>query len=178
MCVYVGAAPFSIVVRTSADTLGPHYEDGDNYRSLCCVFRFLPVQWPRQRRCLAFTSQKSTGVTMAVASARPSPPVRGSQTAVDTKRRSGSVLGKMSFLIVSIYIVLIWGLFECMWIKCAMGSVTSHGVWMLWLFVLRLSEDRVGDICNACVLLVKRWKKLPNGSKKNWNHVSYFWWQK
>lgn len=37
---------------------------------------------------------------------------------------------------------------------------------------LRLSEDRVGDICNACVLLVKRWKKLPNGSKKNWNHVS------
>ena len=35
----------------------------------------------------------------------------------------------------------------------------------------RLSEDRVGDICNACVLLVKRWKKLPNGSKKNWNHV-------
>lgn len=34
-----------------------------------------------------------------------------------------------------------------------------------------LSEDRVGDICNACVLLVKRWKKLPHGSKKNWNHV-------
>lgn len=37
----------------------------------------------------------------------------------------------------------------------------------------RLSEDRVGDICNACVLLVKRWKKLPHGSKKNWNHVSH-----
>ncbi|XP_077057762.1 SIN3-HDAC complex associated factor, like [Siphateles boraxobius] len=34
-----------------------------------------------------------------------------------------------------------------------------------------LAEDRVGDICNACVLLVKRWKKLPHGSKKNWNHV-------
>ncbi|KAI5101334.1 family with sequence similarity 60, member A isoform 2 [Silurus meridionalis] len=34
-----------------------------------------------------------------------------------------------------------------------------------------LSEDRVGDICNACVLLVKRWKKLPHGSKKNWSHV-------
>uniref|UniRef100_A0AAV2LN63 Signal peptide, CUB and EGF-like domain-containing protein 2 n=1 Tax=Knipowitschia caucasica TaxID=637954 RepID=A0AAV2LN63_KNICA len=34
-----------------------------------------------------------------------------------------------------------------------------------------LSEERVGDICNACVLLVKRWKKLPHGSKKNWNHV-------
>lgn len=34
-----------------------------------------------------------------------------------------------------------------------------------------LAEDRVGDICNACVLLVKRWKKLPLGSKKNWNHV-------
>ncbi|XP_056454040.1 SIN3-HDAC complex-associated factor-like [Gadus chalcogrammus] len=34
-----------------------------------------------------------------------------------------------------------------------------------------LSESRTGDICNACVLLVKRWKKLPVGSKKNWNHV-------
>ncbi|CAJ1055755.1 Hypothetical predicted protein, partial [Xyrichtys novacula] len=34
-----------------------------------------------------------------------------------------------------------------------------------------LAEVRYGDICNACVLLVKRWKKLPAGSKKNWNHV-------
>ncbi|KAG9332086.1 hypothetical protein JZ751_016152 [Albula glossodonta] len=34
-----------------------------------------------------------------------------------------------------------------------------------------LCETRSGDICNACVLLVKRWKKLPVGSKKNWNHV-------
>lgn len=31
---------------------------------------------------------------------------------------------------------------------------------------------RSGEICNACVLLVKRWKKLPVGTKKNWNHVS------
>ncbi|KAM4748687.1 SIN3-HDAC complex-associated factor [Rhinophrynus dorsalis] len=34
-----------------------------------------------------------------------------------------------------------------------------------------IHESRTGDICNACVLLVKRWKKLPKGSKKNWNHV-------
>ncbi|KAM8883408.1 SIN3-HDAC complex-associated factor-like [Synchiropus picturatus] len=34
-----------------------------------------------------------------------------------------------------------------------------------------LGEVRCGDICNACVLLVKRWKKLPAGTKKNWNHV-------
>ncbi|XP_028673717.1 SIN3-HDAC complex-associated factor [Erpetoichthys calabaricus] len=34
-----------------------------------------------------------------------------------------------------------------------------------------LHETRSGEICNACVLLVKRWKKLPVGSKKNWNHV-------
>lgn len=34
-----------------------------------------------------------------------------------------------------------------------------------------LCETRTGEICNACVLLVKRWKKLPIGSKKNWNHV-------
>ncbi|OCT86074.1 SIN3-HDAC complex-associated factor [Xenopus laevis] len=34
-----------------------------------------------------------------------------------------------------------------------------------------IRESRSGDICNACVLLVKRWKKLPTGTKKNWNHV-------
>ncbi|KAK5928201.1 hypothetical protein CgunFtcFv8_013281 [Champsocephalus gunnari] len=34
-----------------------------------------------------------------------------------------------------------------------------------------LCETRSGEICNACVLLVKRWKKLPVGTKKNWNHV-------
>lgn len=44
---------------------------------------------------------------------------------------------------------------------------------MTFAFVFtRLHEARSGDICNACVLLVKRWKKLPAGSKKNWNHVS------
>ena len=35
----------------------------------------------------------------------------------------------------------------------------------------KLSEDRVGEICNACVLLVKRWQKLPRGSKRDWAHV-------
>ncbi|XP_033223147.1 SIN3-HDAC complex-associated factor [Belonocnema kinseyi] len=34
-----------------------------------------------------------------------------------------------------------------------------------------LSERRTGEICNACVLLVKRWKKLPADTKKNWKHV-------
>ena len=34
-------------------------------------------------------------------------------------------------------------------------------------------EVRSGDICNACVLLVKRWKKLPANSSRNWRHVSY-----
>ncbi|KAG7455916.1 hypothetical protein MATL_G00246190 [Megalops atlanticus] len=33
-----------------------------------------------------------------------------------------------------------------------------------------LCETRSEDICNACVLSVKRWKKLPAGSKKNWSH--------
>ncbi|CAH1800152.1 unnamed protein product [Owenia fusiformis] len=32
-------------------------------------------------------------------------------------------------------------------------------------------ENRQGEICNACVLLVKRWKKLPLGSKRDWQHV-------
>ena len=35
-----------------------------------------------------------------------------------------------------------------------------------------LLEQRTGQICNACVLLVKRWKKLPNRLDRNWNHVS------
>lgn len=32
-------------------------------------------------------------------------------------------------------------------------------------------ELRQGEICNACVLLVKRWKKLPVGSTRHWHHV-------
>lgn len=34
-----------------------------------------------------------------------------------------------------------------------------------------LAERRRGEICNACVLLVKRFKKLPEGSNRNWRHV-------
>ena len=32
-------------------------------------------------------------------------------------------------------------------------------------------ERRAGEICNACVLLVKRFMKLPTGTLRNWNHV-------
>lgn len=37
----------------------------------------------------------------------------------------------------------------------------------------RLKEKRSGEICNACVLLVKRWKKLTpeNRLTKHWHHV-------
>ncbi|XP_041447858.1 uncharacterized protein LOC111066317 [Drosophila obscura] len=34
-----------------------------------------------------------------------------------------------------------------------------------------LQEPRNGEICNACVLLVKRFKRLPVGSKRHWGHV-------
>ncbi|KAG8176890.1 hypothetical protein JTE90_000475 [Oedothorax gibbosus] len=34
-----------------------------------------------------------------------------------------------------------------------------------------MSEKRSGEICNACVLLVKRWKKLPIGTNRDWHHV-------
>lgn len=34
-----------------------------------------------------------------------------------------------------------------------------------------LVEHRSGEICNACVLLVKRYIKLPAGSTRHWNHV-------
>jgi len=36
---------------------------------------------------------------------------------------------------------------------------------------LLASEERTGDICNACVLIVKRWRQLPLGTSKNWAHV-------
>jgi len=35
----------------------------------------------------------------------------------------------------------------------------------------KLSELRSGEVCNACVLIVKRWKKLPSNSVKDWAHV-------
>lgn len=35
-----------------------------------------------------------------------------------------------------------------------------------------LKEQRQGEICNACVLLVKRYMRLPPGSRRNWVHVS------
>ncbi|XP_025836912.1 SIN3-HDAC complex-associated factor isoform X2 [Agrilus planipennis] len=40
-----------------------------------------------------------------------------------------------------------------------------------FLECFQLSTPRQGEICNACVLLVKRWKKLPAGSDRNWRHV-------
>lgn len=35
----------------------------------------------------------------------------------------------------------------------------------------RLQEERFGEICNACVLLVKRWRKLPKHKMRDWAHV-------
>jgi Protein Family FAM60A len=34
-----------------------------------------------------------------------------------------------------------------------------------------LDVPRRGEICNACVLLVKRFKRLPPGSDRHWGHV-------
>merc|ERR1712223_402055 len=31
--------------------------------------------------------------------------------------------------------------------------------------------ERSGDICNACVLIVKRWRNLPRDTDKDWGHV-------
>jgi len=35
----------------------------------------------------------------------------------------------------------------------------------------RLKVFRSGDICNACVLIVKRWRNLPRDTTKHWEHV-------
>lgn len=34
-----------------------------------------------------------------------------------------------------------------------------------------METPRRGEICNACVLLVKRFKRLPPDSNRNWGHV-------
>ena len=35
----------------------------------------------------------------------------------------------------------------------------------------KLGTARIGEICNARVLIVKRWKKLPANTSKDWAHV-------
>ena len=47
--------------------------------------------------------------------------------------------------------------------SCIVGMHLGHAV--------GLDEERSGEICNACVLLVKRYMKLPAGSSRHWNHV-------
>lgn len=42
---------------------------------------------------------------------------------------------------------------------------------MVFVKCFDLEEERTGEICNACVLLVKRYLKLPAGSTRNWSHV-------
>ena len=35
----------------------------------------------------------------------------------------------------------------------------------------QLAEERTGQVCNACVLIVKRWRNLPEDTGKHWAHV-------
>ena len=56
--------------------------------------------------------------------------------------------------------------------KSSSSRFTSSSKYeLLFSSCFQLNEKRQGEICNACVLLVKRWKKLPSGSSKNWKHV-------
>lgn len=56
--------------------------------------------------------------------------------------------------------------------KSSSSRFTSSSKYeILFSGCFQLNEKRQGEICNACVLLVKRWKKLPPGSSKNWKHV-------
>lgn len=36
----------------------------------------------------------------------------------------------------------------------------------------QLLEPRQGEICNACVLLVKRFKRMEPNNRRHWSHVS------
>jgi len=35
----------------------------------------------------------------------------------------------------------------------------------------KLSAPRTGEVCNACVLIIKRWRNLPGNTVKDWAHV-------
>lgn len=114
VCLLVGTAPFSVVkARLSADIHGGHHGDwAETITDLCFyIFRFFCFN--TDRLCLAFTSQRSTGVTTAVASARQSPQVHASQTAVDMKKHSGSVLGKISYSFIHLVYLSCFSLCVC-----------------------------------------------------------------
>lgn len=108
------------------------------------------------RRCLASISQKCTGVWTAAASAAQSRQALVSRTVSAMRKTSGAALGKTHSPTR-----------EFGGRQTFFPVVIRHKLRLSY----RLSETRSGEICNACVLLVKRWKKLPVGTKKNWNHV-------
>lgn len=61
-------------------------------------------------------------------------------------------------------------------VKSSSSRFTDSGKYSgLFASCFRLSEEslvgREGDICNACVLLVKRYRKLPKNSDRHWAHV-------
>lgn len=65
-----------------------------------------------------------------------------------------------------------WLLLTCIFCCCSSRFTDSKKYEDDFMDCFQLHERRSGEICNACVLLVKRWKKLPAGSERNWRHVS------
>ena len=60
-------------------------------------------------------------------------------------------------------------------VKSALSMFTASTRYEEHFFnVFELDEERTGEICNSCVLLVKRWHDLDPESKatKSWRHVS------
>ena len=54
---------------------------------------------------------------------------------------------------------------------CSSRFTTSERYATSFQGCFQVEEERRGDICNACVLIVKRWNKLPASVTKNWAHV-------
>ena len=54
---------------------------------------------------------------------------------------------------------------------CSSRFTTSERYAPSFQGCFQVEEERRGDICNACVLIVKRWNKLPPSQTKNWAHV-------
>ena len=79
------------------------------------------------------------------------------------------VMAVFFFLLIPIYDNDFWILILFLW--CSSRFTDSNKYESHFGPCFHLKEERSGDICNACVLLVKRFRKLPSGLQRHWGHV-------
>ena len=110
---------------------------------------------------LLFTNQKYFDLTRAAVSVKQS--------------QAGTYLVNLAILLCYFHYTL-WKTRWMLKLECPIFSsrfTSSIKYEKYFTNCFKLTETRNGDVCNACVLVVKRWRNLPDKSKntKNWNHV-------